>query len=389
MQDNLFAVRLPPVNGWRVRQARELNGLTQSSLAEALGIDQTMVAHIERASKQPTSELLETIAEVLGLPSAFFRQQDGIEMQKGSLLFRSKAVMGKKVIAQAHAHCELAFEFVLRLSAHANLIPVQLPTNEDAIEGARITRSLMECPDGPLFDLVRHTEKLGVLVIPLPDLRDCDAFAVWAGPLKDHPIIGLQSGKASDRVRMSVAHELGHLVLHRFTSSGIRQYESEAYQFAAELLMPTHSIAQDFNEQKLTLFRFAELKTKWQVSMQALARRARELHALSDRQYRYLMMQISSKGWRTQEPAFHPLPVEKPRAIRRIAEIVIGQEEGWKRKAEEFCLSSDFVTKLLVACQAAPIQPKSQIAVKLGKNRSKSGEDKVIAFRPTPKFGVQ
>src|ERR1700730_13741978 len=117
MQEKLFEFRLPPINGKRVRQARELRGMTQVALADALGIDQTMIAHIERGTKQPASELLEALSVELGLPIPLFRRMDAPEFPTGSLLFRSKAGIGKKVVAQAHAHTELIFEFVVRLSA--------------------------------------------------------------------------------------------------------------------------------------------------------------------------------------------------------------------------------------------------------------------------------
>ena len=357
MQEKLFEFRLPPINGKRVRQARELRGMTQVALADALGIDQTMIAHIERGTKQPASELLEALSVELGLPIPLFRRMDAPEFPTGSLLFRSKAGIGKKVVAQAHAHTELIFEFVVRLSASATLIPVKLPLSDDPIEGARNTRSAMQAEDGPIGNLVRAVERLGVLVIPLPDLKDCDAFAVWAGPNREYPVIGLVVNKSPDRVRMNIAHELGHLVLHKQIAGGTRDQESDAYRFAAELLMPARSIIEDLKSERLTLFRLAALKTKWQVSMQALARRARELQVLSDRQYRYLMKQIASKGWRTNEPEFRQLKEEKPRALRRLVEVVFGPQPDWKHVGEEMDLNPDFIADVMSACATSPDQP--------------------------------
>jgi Zn-dependent peptidase ImmA (M78 family)/DNA-binding XRE family transcriptional regulator len=355
-QEKLFEFRSPPVNGKRIRQARELRGLTQVALADALGIDQTMIAHIERGTKQPASELLEALAVELEFPVSFFRQTDAPEFPAGSLLFRSKAGIGRKVVAQAHAHTELVFELALRLSASATLIPVKLPICEDAIEGARSVRKATQPEDGPIVNLVRAVERLGVLVVPLPDLKDCDAFAVWAGPNREYPVIGIIVSKSPDRVRMNIAHELGHLVLHKQITGGTRDQESEAYRFAAELLMPASSIIEDLKLERLTLFRLAALKIKWQVSMQALARRARELQVLSDRQYRYLMQQIATRGWRTNEPEFQQLQEEKPRALRRLIEVVFGSKADWKRVGAEVLLGSDFIADIMNACAKFPDQ---------------------------------
>jgi Zn-dependent peptidase ImmA (M78 family)/DNA-binding XRE family transcriptional regulator len=312
MQEKLFELRQAPVNGRRVRQARELRGLTQAALSEALGIDQTMVAHIERGTKQPGDELLDALSSELHLPANFFRQGNPPEFLKGSLLFRSKSGIGKRTISQAHAHAELAFELVLRLSERASLIPVRLPIENDPIEAARQVRQVLRVPSGPFLNLIRAVERLGVVTIPLPDLKDCDAFAVWAGPARAYPVVGMFVGKPNDRTRMNVAHELGHLVMHRDLLGGTQELEVLAYRFAAELLMPMREIAPELDSERLTLFRLAALKKTWQVSMQALARRARDLEAISDRQYRYLMQQMTMRGWLSGRCAMHALPSERP-----------------------------------------------------------------------------
>lgn len=354
MQESLFEKRSPLVNGARVKQGRELSGFTQAALANEIYVDQTMIAHIERGTKQPTSELLEAIANILKLPLSFFRQPDCLEMPKGSLLFRSKAVIGKRIISQAYEESRLALEFALRLSDRATLIPVRIASFSDPLEAATEVRSLMGVATGPVSNLLRRIERLGVLVIPLSDIRDCDAFATWGGGNREIPVIGLTSNRPPDRVRLSLAHELGHLTMHRFHKSASKENEDEAYLFASELLMPAVDIVEDLRTEKLTLFRLAELKPKWEVSMQALARRARELQVINDRQYRYLMMQISQKGWRIQEPQFKKFADDRPRAISKLIEVGFGDVVSSKRIAEVMNLGVDFVDALLSRLEWSP-----------------------------------
>jgi Zn-dependent peptidase ImmA (M78 family)/DNA-binding XRE family transcriptional regulator len=362
MQDSLFEVRAPLINGSRVKQARELRGLTQASLADALYVDQTMIAHIERGTKQPTSDLLSVMADLLDMPIDFFRQGDPVEMKKGSLLFRSKAVIGKKTISQAYEYSRLAVEFAFRLSAYAKLVPDRIPELSDPIEAAREIRSILALPPGPLENAVRCAERLGALVIPLPEVRDCDAFATWTTSYPFVPIIGLASGRPIDRVRLNVAHELGHLTLHRHLPAASKENEQEAYRFAAELLMPSAEIYPDLAAEKISLFRLAELKKKWNTSMQAILRRARELSVLNDRQYRYLMLQISQRGWRTEEPSYTKA-VEKPRALRKLSEVAFGGEDTWEDLARQFSLSPVLVKEILTACESAanPVSRKLTI----------------------------
>jgi Zn-dependent peptidase ImmA (M78 family)/transcriptional regulator with XRE-family HTH domain len=374
MQDSLFEIRMPLVNGSRVKQARELRGFTQASLADELYIDQTMIAHIERGRKQPTADLLEILAQLLDFPTSFFRQADCLEMPKGSLLFRSKAIVGKKVIAQAHEYSRLSLELALRLSAHAKLIPIRVPSCDDPIEAAQELRKTLDLPDGPIDGVIRCIERLGVLVIPIPEIRDCDAFATWAGPDRGIPVIGLSGGRPADRIRLSAAHELGHLILHRSIHSATKLNEEEAYTFASEFVMPAADIYSDLVEQKISLFRLAELKSKWRVSMQAILRRSRELQIINDRQYRYVMMQISHRGWRSEEPEFNSV-IERPRALRKISEVAFGYSDTWERLAKEFNLSAIFVTSVLGACEPPQGQP-TQIA----KHRSGDKSTNIISF---------
>jgi Zn-dependent peptidase ImmA (M78 family) len=88
--------------------------------------------------------------------------------------------------------------------------------------------------------------------------------------------------------------------------------------------------------------------------MQALARRARELQVITERQYRYLMQQISSRGWRTAEPEFTDVAIEKPRAIRKMLEAAYGLEARPERIAQEFNLSAEFLNDVLSKFALAP-----------------------------------
>jgi transcriptional regulator with XRE-family HTH domain len=235
MTANLFEVGVPPVSGERVRQGRELLSITQSTLAEAVGVDQTMIAHIERGAKQPTAELLDAVAATLQLPSGCFRLPTAPELPQGTLLFRAKAGVGKRVLARAHAHAELVFEMAYSLSRRATPIRVTLSRRSDPIESAKAVRAQVGYQeDDPATGLIRAIERLGVIVIPLPHSDDCDAFAVWAGTDREIPVMRLVVGKPAARTRMNAAHELGHLVLHSRFDGGTPLLEREAYEFAAE-----------------------------------------------------------------------------------------------------------------------------------------------------------
>ena len=97
----------------------------------------------------------------------------------------------------------------------------------------------------------------------------------------------------------------------------------------------------------ITLTTLADLKARWGVSLQALIRRARTLERLTPSQYRSLSAQLGARGWRTQEPI--AVPVERPRALRQLAELLYGGPIETQQLADELGLDPSFVQDLLEA----------------------------------------
>jgi Zn-dependent peptidase ImmA (M78 family) len=78
----------------------------------------------------------------------------------------------------------------------------------------------------------------------------------------------------ADRMRFTLAHELGHLVMHH--DQPTQSMEQEANEFASAFLMPARDIRPHF-ARRVDLRLFAELKPVWRVSMASLLMRARSL----------------------------------------------------------------------------------------------------------------
>jgi Zn-dependent peptidase ImmA (M78 family) len=235
-----------------------------------------------------------------------------------------------------------AFEEVRK---RGSKIPVKLPRllDVDPSEAARELRirlgfDLLQ----PLPYLLLALERIGVTILGLPYCDDAiDAFCAWKG---DEPVIAVLDGRPGDRIRYSVAHELGHLVLHgngRMQTGGSsagKEIETEADKFAAEILVPLDAIARVMPS-KPTLNNLAMLKTQWGVSIKGLIRRARELGVIDQERAICLYKQISSRGWNRFEPGH--VPIEKPRAFRKLVEIAYGKvinvdsfaaDRGWSEE---------------------------------------------------------
>lgn len=315
------------VNGLRVKQARELKKLTQTELADKVGIAQSTIAKMESNVREWPDEIVEALAFQTGFPMSFFQQGLGPEFPMGSLLFRCRASLAGVEKAHLRQFSMLEFEIAERLSARIKPLPLHVPSfnGEDAKVAARVTRTTLGLsPDQPIPHLINKLERNGVFVLALPNGHDkFDAFSLWSDTDPRKPIMVVSGDKTGDRLRLSCAHELGHLVLHKSPRGNLADIEKEAQTFAAEFLLPEQAMKSEIVKSP-TLTDFAKLKPRWGVSIQALVYRARDLRLITERQYRYMFEQISKLKWRRREPPNLDIPLEKPRLFRKLAELNYG-----------------------------------------------------------------
>jgi Zn-dependent peptidase ImmA (M78 family) len=112
------------------------------------------------------------------------------------------------------------------------------------------------------------------------------------------------------RARCDMAHELAHILLHPWsedleliTREEFKLREKQANILASALLLPKESFIKDVSKFPTNLDYYIYLKNKWKVSIQAMVYRAYNLNVITYNQYQYLMRQISTKGWKTNEPS--------------------------------------------------------------------------------------
>lgn len=355
------------VNGDRVKQAREINGLTQAELAERIGYSQATIAHLERNSTQlllqPSEKIVQAIALQTGFPLQFFYQEAGPEFPLGSLLFRSRrSLLTRENRYRAHQLGRLIYEIAEKMAKRVTTIDIRVPRvwKEDPATAARITRTKLGLsPDTPVRNLLNQLEKNGVFIFALPYIIDeHESYSVWADSEPRRPVIIISDGKPGDRQRFNLAHELGHLAMHGSFPQGLKKVEDEANLFAGEFLMPEETMRREIIP-PVTLAGLAELKPRWGVSISALIVRAEELEIITERQARYLHMQMREKGWYEQEPENLFFNAEKPRALKRMAEVLHGIPVNPQKVADYNFSPLPLVKEILAAHAEKPDMPRA------------------------------
>jgi Zn-dependent peptidase ImmA (M78 family) len=333
----------------RLRQARELRGLTQTALAQQVHVHPSAIAQLETGRIQPSPEVLDVLSRATGFPPTFFTRPSGPALPLGSLRFRARAAMTARQRRQAWWYAQTLYELMAQMAARAEYPAPRLPRlDEDPVAAAAVTREVLGlAPDRPIGPLLRMLERSGVWVVAIPvPLPQRDACSAWAGGDGATPVIVVAATTAGDRRRFSVAHELGHLVLHQVPEGSSHALERQADAFAEAFLLPAAAMREALVP-PITLTTLADLKARWGVSLQALIRRARTLEIIPHSHYQALSAQLGARGWRTQEPI--AVPVERPRALRQLAELLYGVPIEYPALAHSTGLDPSFVRELLEA----------------------------------------
>ncbi|MFC5288450.1 helix-turn-helix domain-containing protein [Actinokineospora guangxiensis] len=301
--------------GERLRTLRDLLGFTQKQLAAVAGVQQSWVSEVETGAREPAVDDLRAVASATGTPVGFFAVRPS-SVPLDSLRFRKSSTASKIVTRRVSTFYAESYRVTEDLYDGERYPAPPLPyATAEALEPEEIdefadqTREALRlAPDKPIPHLTRALERSGVAVAPMvlsDDPQDPPAvgghFGVsyWGG-LSTPALIGRFPGSQGDRERFTLAHEVGHLVLHTFRPRAADP-EAEANRFAGALLVPRQRAAECITERN-SLTDYARLKATWGVSIQALIMRGYAVGTIGETRRRSLFVQLSSKGWRRVEP---------------------------------------------------------------------------------------
>ena len=205
----------------------------------------------------------------------------------------------------------------VELKAKADIPKLDIEEYKDVDRIAATVRAHWKVPSGPIKNLTLLAERAGIVVM-LSRLANTSVSGVTFSVPGILPIILLNQEQPADRLRYTLAHEIGHLVMHRFPSATM---ETEANYFASSLLMPSNDIRSAFLGRNVDLSLLGALKPEWRVSMQSLLMRASALGFVPIGRQQYIWKQINARGLRLREPPQFDFPPEYPSIMHRIFDI--------------------------------------------------------------------
>jgi Zn-dependent peptidase ImmA (M78 family)/DNA-binding XRE family transcriptional regulator len=306
-----------------LKVAREARGWPQSKLADESGIAQTSISRYEKGLMTPSDQHVGAVASALGVADTFLNDSD---TKPAAVMYRSRSLRSLKLEATVRARLNLARIIALRLMED---VEVQTETHFPGPDrsysspeaAAEEVRQAWWLEPGPVTDLSHAIEAAGGIVLRA-DLGSDEVDAAYLHPLGD-PIrwfIVNSRVKAGDRTRFSLAHELGHAVLHEGSLlPDTKLAEQESNVFAGAFMISRREFARELPRGRLKVAHLVEMKRRWGMSMGALAMRANQIGAINRDELGALWREIGWRGYRTVEPI--DVPVEQPTVFGAVLDI--------------------------------------------------------------------
>jgi Zn-dependent peptidase ImmA (M78 family) len=317
--------------GDMLRLARQYRGFQQGEASSRLGVKNPELSRIENGLKEPARELLVAAADLYSVPAEFFAQTDAIFGAPVSLhppMWRKKADVSVGDVHRVVAEMNIRVMHLRRLLDATEIESVRklpkLDSDEYENSGERVAavlRGHWQIPAGPISDLTALVEEAGV-IIAHSDFNGASVSGVTFRVPGMPPLIVLNSNNTSDRMRFTLGHELGHLVMHRFPTPDM---EREADEFASSFLVPTVDVKPYFIGRRVDLKLLAALKQEWRVSMASLVFAAKRSGAINEGQAAYLWKQFSMHNFRMREPPELDFPLEEPKTVSDLISLHIDE----------------------------------------------------------------
>lgn len=289
----------------RLTAYRHLEGLSQAELADRLAVPPQRVSEVERGVRVAafdTGLLGYSSVRADSLPDMTEPLHRHYTRTRESAKRRAKELvrLGGEVFAELRRDTRV----VVRLERELASVERALDDIEDL--ATEVRQSILDVEEqGPIRNLTSAVERAGIAIVPIRELssddgddpQTIDGLSSW---VDGQPTIGLDPDVPGERFRFSLAHEVGHLVLHARKHA---YAEDEANRFAGALLAPRSTMEYALRDAKVpTLSDFLHLKTTLGLSVAALIYRARDLGLISAERYRSLQIQKSTIWGRRHEP---------------------------------------------------------------------------------------
>lgn len=319
----------------RLSQARKLRGLSVSDLAAKTNLERQSIYLFEKTINgiSPGADTLVSLAKALNVSITFFtlplRKSEREATAASAYNFRQL----KSTLATSKDKAKTSLHLLAGIMDYFSEfvdVDIQLPkfdvphftelTEDEIEEIATRTRRLWGMGDGVIPDLTKLLESKGVIVCYMDSANGIDGVSAW---IDNKPVIVLSNKTTAVRSRASLAHELGHLILHQtVTNDDLKKkefldvIENQAWLFAGCFLMPEKSICNEVYSTNIN--NLIMVKQRWLVSIAMILMRVRFIGTITEHQFNHALRRLYSEYGRKSEPLDDVIPHEEATLFENI-----------------------------------------------------------------------
>lgn len=281
--NNTFAQRL--VN------ARRIRCISQRDLCDMVDgqISPTAIAKYEKGLMMPSSSVLILLSNALNVKLDYFFRPFTVAIDTSKFEFRKKSSMGvKKVESIKYTVCAeiekyLEIEAILgnNASFSLNYSNVLVEGEDDAKLLAKRLRDDLKIGTDAIVSAVELLESCGVKIIEIDHDEKFSGTCNTAGTI---PVIVINKYMSSERKRMTIFHELGHLLM-KF-ADGVDE-EKMCTVFANEVLIPSDKFKEILGTSRhdISLIELQAIQREYGISIDALMAKAVQLNIITPNRY--------------------------------------------------------------------------------------------------------
>lgn len=330
--------------GERIQQARKAAGLSLRALAEKVDVTAMAISKYENNQSTPSSGVLLALAKALGVRTEYFFRRVSVDLV--NVNHREHHLLPKKeeqkVLTDVKEQLErwLALEEVAPVPwsiefSRPDDLPASITSYDDIEDVAIKMRQHWHLGLNPIPDLIDTIETRGIKVL-ITRYDGHKNFNGLSAEVNGAPVVVVGKSWVGDRQRFTLAHELGHLVLHGLLRDNLDE-EQACNRFAGAFLVPKDSVKNCLGERR-TRFELQELfllKHEWGLSMMAWSFRAKDLRIISDVIYKELWRQ-HMRHWRNEgvEPG-KQYAQEETRLFQQLVYRALAEDMLSESKAAE------------------------------------------------------
>lgn len=252
-------------------------------------VSPTAIAKYEKGLMMPSSDVLIVLSNALNMKLDYFFRPFTIDIDSSKFEFRKKSSMGSREVESIKYLVCSEIEKYLEIEAILGITPkFSLDYGNTMVEGTNEAKLLalrlrtdLNIGSDAIVSAIELLEAVGVKIIEIDHDSSFSGTCNEAGGL---PVIVVNRNMCSERKRLTIFHELGHLLMH--CASGVDK-EKMCNVFANEVLIPSEKFKELIGESRhdISLVELQAVQREYGISVDALMAKAHQLNIITQMRY--------------------------------------------------------------------------------------------------------